>query len=182
MIFETERLILRPWEEADAEELYRHAKDPMIGPAAGWPPHTSVEDSREIIRDVLSSEGTFAVVLKQTGKAAGSVGIMRMGAGSAPMKEDEAEIGYWIGREYWGQGLIPEAVRALLRVCFEELGCSGVWCGYYEGNEKSRRVQEKCGFIPHHKEENKPCEKMGDVRNEYFTYMSSAQWLAQNNA
>lgn len=63
------------------------------------------------------------------------------------MAEHEAEIGYWIGVPFWGQGLIPEAVRALLARCFEELGCEAVWCGYYDGNDKSRRVQEKCGFL-----------------------------------
>lgn len=177
MILETQRLILRPWEDTDAQELYRHARDPLVGPAAGWPPHASVEDSLGIIRNVLSSEGTFAVVLKSTGRAAGSASIMRGDAGTANKRADEAEIGYWIGREYWGQGLIPEAVCELLRVCFEELNCSGVWCGYYEGNDKSRRVQEKCGFVPHHKEENVPCEKMGDVRNEYFTYMDKERWM-----
>ena len=177
MILETRRLILRPWEETDAEELYCHAKDPMIGPAAGWPPHTSVEDSLGIIRNIFFDEYTFAVVPKAVSKAVGCVRIMRGAAGTAHKQEDEAEIGYWIGRQYWGQGLIPEAVRELLRVCFEELSCSGVWCGYYEGNDKSRRVQEKCGFVPHHKEENVPCEKMGDVRNEYFTYMDTEQWM-----
>ena len=55
MILETERLILRPWREEDADDLYIYASDPDIGPPAGWPPHTSVESSREIIRTVLSA-------------------------------------------------------------------------------------------------------------------------------
>ena len=63
-MMETERLLLRPWQESDAEALYRWASDPEVGPAAGWSPHTSVEDSRDIIRTVLSEEGTFAVVPK----------------------------------------------------------------------------------------------------------------------
>lgn len=63
-MMETERLLLRPWQESDAEALYRWARDPEVGPAAGWSPHTSVENSREIIRTVLSEEGTFAVVPK----------------------------------------------------------------------------------------------------------------------
>ena len=65
MILETERLTLRPWEESDAEDLYRYASDPAIGPMAGWPVHTSVENSREIIRDVLSANETYAVCLKK---------------------------------------------------------------------------------------------------------------------
>ena len=58
MTFETKRLILRPWTEADAEALYKYASDERVGPLAGWPPHTSVENRREIIRAVLSKEGT----------------------------------------------------------------------------------------------------------------------------
>lgn len=177
MILETKRLILRPWREDDAAELYRHASDPLVGPAAGWPPHTSVENSREIIRSILSSEGTFAVILKETGKAVGSVGIMKGGAGTAPAEEDEREIGYWIGRAYWGQGLIPEAVLELERYCFETLGCRGLWCAYYEGNEKSRRVQEKCGFVPHHSEDNQKCRQLEEYRTEHFTYLSRALWI-----
>ena len=51
-----------------------------------------------------------------------------------------------IGRPFWGQGLIPEAVRELLRYCFEDKGAQRVWCSHYAGNEKSKRVIEKCGF------------------------------------
>ncbi|MDO5300518.1 MAG: GNAT family N-acetyltransferase [Clostridia bacterium] len=181
MVIETERLILRPWEEADAAALYRYASDPRIGPIAGWPPHTSEENSLEIIRTVLSAPETYAVVLRETGESVGSVGIMRGTAGSAPMAEDEAEIGYWIGVPYWGRGLIPEAVRALLRRSFEELHCAAVWCGYYDGNVKSRRVQEKCGFLDHHTGEPAP-SPLGDVRIEHFTRMTRARWDALQNA
>ena len=68
MILKTKRLILRPWREDDAQELYKYAADPEVGPAAGWPPHTGVENSREIIRDVLSAPETYAVCLKEDGK------------------------------------------------------------------------------------------------------------------
>ena len=73
-MFETKRLILRPWQESDAESLYEYAKDPDVGPPAGWPPHTGVENSREIILNVLSAPETYAVCLKD-GKAIGSVGL-----------------------------------------------------------------------------------------------------------
>ena len=176
MTLETERLFLRPWREEEAEELYRYAKDPAVGPAAGWPVHTSVEDSREIIRSALSAPETYATVLKETGKPVGCASIMRAGQGTAPMGETEAEIGYWIGVPYWGQGLIPEAVRELLRRCFEDLDCTAVWCGWYDGNEKSRRAQEKCGFRYHHTEADKPCPKLGEVRMEHFSFLPKDQW------
>ena len=158
----TARLLLRPWQLGDAEALFQYAKDERIGPIAGWLPHISVENSREIIRTVLSAPETYAVVLKETNKPVGSVGIMFSGQCSAPVREQEAEIGYWIGVPYWGQGLT-------------ELGCSGVWCGYYDGNEKSRRVQEKCGFQHHHTEQDK-LSPLGDYRTEHFTYLDKKAW------
>ena len=146
MRLETERLILRPWTEEDAEALYQYASDERVGTPAGWPPHTSVMNSREIIRAVLSREGTYAVVLKETGEPVGSASIMLPGSGTVEMRETEAEIGYWIGAPYWGQGLIPEAAAELLRRCFEELNRTAVLAYYFEGNEQSRRVMEKCGM------------------------------------
>ena len=175
MTLETERLPLRPWREEDAEELYKYARDPEVGPAAGWPVHTSVDDSRGIIRNVLSAEGTFAVVLKETGLPVGSIGIMRNA--DIPIGDDEAELGFWIGKPYWGRGLIPEAARECLRFCFEELKCERIWCGYYDGNEKSRRAQEKCGFVYHHTEKDKTCPLMGDVRTEHIMLLTREAWL-----
>lgn len=176
MVLETRRLILRPWEESDAEELYRYAKDPAVGPAAGWMPHNNVENSRAIIRDVLSGPEIYAVVLKETGLPVGSVGIMFDKNSNTQMKENEAEIGYWIGVPYWGQGMIPEAVRELQRRCFEDLGCTAVWCGYYDGNARSERVQEKCGFRYHHTETDVPCAIEGVLHTEHFTFISIADW------
>ena len=174
----TERLILRAWQETDAEALYKYAQEPAIGPIAGWPPHSSVEDSLNIIRTVFAAPETYAVVLKETNEAVGSIGIM-LGEGlhSAEMQKGEAEIGYWIGKPYWGQGLIPEAVRRLLRRCFEDLGMTAVWCGYYDGNTKSRRVMDKCGFCFHHTEEGK-ISPLGDVRTEHFMRMTKGEWEA----
>ena len=76
MMLETERLLLRPWRESDAEDLYRYASDPNVGPIAGWPVHTSIENSREIIRDVFSAEETYAVCLKEDRRAIGSIGLI----------------------------------------------------------------------------------------------------------
>ena len=103
MLIETERLILRPWHEEDAEDLYLHAKDPEVGPIAGWPVHTSVENSREIIRSILSAPETYAVVLKTTNKAVGSIGLMIGSQSNIGLPNNECEVGYWIGVPYWGQ-------------------------------------------------------------------------------
>lgn len=169
-MIETDRLILRPWREEDAEALYRYASDPEVGPVAGWPPHTSVENSLEVIRTVFDAPEIYAVVMKETGEPVGSCGIMFSdGLRAANMKD--GEIGYWIGRPYWGRGLIPEAVDALLARCFDVLGLDAVWCGYYDGNAKSKRVCEKCGFRYHHTDEG-VISPLGDRRTEHFCLMT----------
>ena len=99
MILQTKRLILRPWCEEDAEDLYRYASDPEVGPPAGWQPPTSGENSREIIHAVLSAPETYAVCLKEDGKPIGSIGFHR--ADLAEL-DDEYELGYWIGKPFWG--------------------------------------------------------------------------------
>lgn len=184
MNLQTERLILRPWQESDAEALYKYAQNHSIGPAAGWPPHTSIENSREIIKTILSAPNTYAIVTKETEEAIGSIGIMtlRSEVYSANMANDECEIGFWIGEPFWGQGLIPEAVNELLRHIFEDLGQTAVWCGYFEGNTKSQRVQEKCGFTYSHTEYDRAVPLINDFRTEHFTKITLQDWIAQKNA
>lgn len=167
-MIDTKRLILRHWREEDAESLYKYASDPDVGPIAGWPPHASIENSLEIIRTVFASPETYAVVLKDTGEPVGCCGIMISDSlHAADMRSGQAEIGYWIGKPYWGQGLIPEAVDALLARCFNDLSLEAVWCAYYEGNNKSKRVCEKSGFKYHHTN-NDIISPLGDKRTEHF--------------
>ena len=175
MILETKRLILRPWEEADAEECYRYAKDPLVGPSAGWPAHTSVENSRQVIRDVLMCPETYAIVLKETGLPVGSIGLHH---NDLAEKEDEAELGFWIGVPYWGQGLVPEAARELLRHAFLDLKLERVWCAYYDGNEKSRRVQETLGFQYQWTTENVPVRQLGETRKGHVNLMTREDFLS----
>ena len=179
MILETNRLILRPWDETDAESLYEYAKDDRVGPIAGWPPHTSVENSREIIRTVLSTPETYAVCLKEDNRAIGSIGLMIGKQSNLDLPENEGEIGYWIGVPFWGQGLIPEAVRALICHAFTDLGVHTLWCGYFDGNEKSGRVQEKCGFTYHHTNRDIYWALMDVVLTEHITRLTKEEWTAQ---
>jgi [ribosomal protein S5]-alanine N-acetyltransferase len=171
----TERLILRPWEESDAESLYEYAKDPQVGPIAGWPPHTSVEDSRDIIKSVLAVNETYAICKRQDNRAIGSIGLMRGEQSNLDIPEDEGEIGYWIGVPFWGQGYVPEAVRELIRHGFEDLKLNRIWCGYFEGNDKSKRVQDKCGFRYHHTNKDIYWALMDEVRTEHVTCLEKEE-------
>lgn len=141
-VWETERLRLRPWREDDAEALYPLARDPEIGPRCGWVPHKSVEGSIEVLRRVLMKENTWAVTGKGSDRPIGSLGVFPTDFGAG---KGQPEIGYWLGRAFWGRGYIPEAVRRAIGLCFES-GAEAVWCAHFIGNEKSRRVIEKCGF------------------------------------
>ena len=146
MPLKTERLVLRPWKDEDAENLYEYAKDPRVGPEAGWYAHTSVEYSLNAIRGVLSNDETYAIILKDEDKPVGGIDLMIGDKSYLDIGSDEGELGFWIAVPYWGRGLVGEAVDALLRHAFEDLNLKTIWCGYFEGNNKSKEVQEKCGF------------------------------------
>ncbi len=177
MILETSRLVLRPWRETDAESLYEYAKNPLVGPSAKWPVHTSVENSRQIIRDVLSADEIYAVTIKNDDTAIGSIGLLIGGKSDLDINADEAEIGYWIGEPYWGRGFIPEAAREIIRHALTDLKIAILWCGYFDGNEKSKRVGEKCGFHFHHTEYDKEWPLINAIKTQHVTCMTKKEWL-----
>jgi len=181
MILKTERLILRPWRETDADDLYQYAKDERVGPIAGWPPHKSVEESAEVIRTVFSQKWVFAVTLKEDDIIIGCVGLIIGANSNFPISEEEGEISYWLGVPFWGKGLIPEAIQETVRYGFEDLNLINIWCGYFDGNEKSKRAQEKCGFRHHHTEENKNTPFIDELRTEHVSRITKEEWTKFTN-
>jgi len=175
-MLETKRLILRHWEDSDAESLFEYAKDPDIGPIAGWPAHQSIDESREVIRKVLSGKEAYAICLKADDKAIGTIELKLNGRTDMTERDDECEAGYWLGKPFWGQGIMPEAVREILRHAFEDIGMTKVWIGYYEGNNKSKRVQEKCGFRYQWKTESVDVPLMHEKRTGYVSSITKDQW------
>ena len=173
---ETERLLLRKWNDADAESLFEYAKDPEVGPIAGWPPHRSVEESLDVIRNVFNGAECYAVCEKENGKAIGAIELILNGHTDMTERDDECELGYWLGKPFWGRGYIPEAAREMIRHGFEDLGMNTIWCGYYEGNQKSKRVQEKVGFVYHHTCRDVPVPLLNEVRVGHTNIMTKAHW------
>ena len=164
----TERLILRPWRESEASIMYRWASNPAIGPVAGWPVHESVEQSRQIITTVFAAPETYALVLRSEGIPIGSVAIKSGDGRSASLHQDDGgELGYWLAEPYWGRGLMSEAVGAIIERAFGVLGYRRLWCGHYEGNDRSRKVMTRCGFVYHHTEYDKPT-LLNELRTEHF--------------
>ena len=176
-VLKTERLILRPWRQADAESMYEYAKDPDIGPIAGWPAHQSVAESRHIVRMFMDTPEVYAICLKEADQPIGCIQLKLKGSTDITDREDECELGYWLGKSFWGRGIMPEAVNEMLRHAFEEAGMNKVWVGYYEGNEKSRRVQQKCGFVYQWTTEGVAVPLMHETRTGHVSVMTKADWL-----
>ena len=175
-MLETERLLLRRWEDSDAENLYKYASDPDVGPIAGWPPHQSIDESLEVIRNVLNGREAYAICLKTDRRAIGAIELKLNGHTDMTEREDECELGYWLGKPFWGQGIMPEAVGEMLRHAFEDCGMQKVWIGYYEGNTKSKRVQEKAGFRYQWRSEDVDVPLMHEKRTGHVSSMTRDQW------
>lgn len=144
---DTSRLHFRPWREGDAEALYKYASDARVSEMALWPRHTSVEMSRQVIRDFfMPNEHTFAMVLKETGEPIGCIGLVPSGAEHYEPLPNERKVGYWIGFPYWGKGLTSEALKSLIEFCCNNLWLDSLLITTDAANRASQRVAEKCGF------------------------------------
>lgn len=173
---ETERLQLRHWKKDDAESLFKYASDPEVGPRAGWPAHKSIEESRYVLENILSGPECYAIVEKGSEEAIGAIELRLMGNSSLAQDEKQCELGYWLARPYWGRGYMTEAAKEILHHGFMDLGMDCIWCGYYEGNLGSRRVQEKLGFSFYERRENIPVPVLGDTRVNYINLLRHEDW------
>lgn len=143
---ETERILLRPWREEDAEALYRLASDPEVGPRAGWPPHRSVDESREVIRTLFSNGHTWAIVWKATNEAIGCICYYPHSESNISIGPHDAEVGYWVAHPWWNRGIATEALLAVINYCLDAKGFHTLWADYQPSNPASGRVLQKCGF------------------------------------
>ena len=154
LTIETERLILRPFRQDDLQDFYEYASVDGVGEMAGWQHHETIEKSQEILDMFIREDKTFAIVFKENGKIIGSLGIEKYGAEEALTEFHNyrgREIGYVLSKDYWGKGLMPEAVNTVVDYLFNTLDMDFLTCGYYDFNIQSKRVQEKCGFRPYRK-------------------------------
>ena len=172
-VVETERLILRPWLASDAERLFVLASNPAVGPVAGWPPHADAAESAEVIATVFAAPETYAVVARETGELIGCVGFNAGEAANMPLGAGELELGYWIGKPFWGHGYATEAARALVERGFSTLGLRGIHAAYFDGNDRSRSVLDKLGFSFVRTQNNVACPLLGETRTEHFMYLAS---------
>ncbi len=119
-----------------------------VGQMAGWNPHTSIQESKAILETFINEKKTFALELKENHKVIGSLGLEKL---SLSLGEEydifvSREIGYVLSKDYWGKGLMPEAVNRVIKFCFEDEKYDYLMCSHSVVNNQSRRVIEKCGF------------------------------------
>lgn len=146
VILKTERLTIRPWSLDDLADFNEYASVDGVGQMAGWLPHKNIEESRVILNRFIAGTNEFA--LEYNGKAIGSLGIEKYNEAVLPEYDRKLgrEIGYVLSKDYWGMGLMPEAVNAVIKYLFETVNLDFIVCGHYTDNARSKRVQEKCGF------------------------------------
>ncbi len=154
LVIETERLILRSFKQSDLLDFYEYASVPGVGEMAGWKHHETIEKTQEILDIFIKEDKTFAIVFKKNNKVIGSLGVEKYGL-EEKLTEFKSyygrEIGYVLSKDYWGKGIMPEAVGAVITYLFDDLNLDFLTCGYYDFNIQSKRVQEKCGFKPYRK-------------------------------
>lgn len=170
-MIETERLILRKWQESDLDDLYEYSKDERVGPSAGWKVHENIEESICILEDFMKKPEILAIELKENNKVIGSIGMHDVGS-NASILIKEKSIGYVLHPDYWGRGIVPEAVDRILEYGFLESDVDIFWCGHFDYNHNSKRVIEKCGFKYRFGQEE-IIEQLGDKKVYTLYYMIS---------
>jgi len=146
-IIETERLILRPFTMADADPMYRNwASDPEVTKFLTWPAHSSTQVSEKVLESWCPSNADvenyqWAIVRKNINEPIGSIGVVKLNNDI-----ESADIGYCIGRTWWGQELMPEALKAIIDFLFNEVGFNRIAACHDVNNPKSGRVMQKSGM------------------------------------
>ena len=145
---ETERLVLRRFSMDDAEAMYRNwASDPAVTEFLTWPAHTSPEVSKEVLKDWVSSYSQenyyqWAIVLKDRGNdPIGSIGAVGQNDAISMV-----HIGYCLGKTWWHQGIMSEALKAVMDFFFEQVGANRIESRHDPRNPHSGMVMKKCGM------------------------------------
>lgn len=147
-IIETDRVILRAWQEADVNDFFEYASIKGVGEMAGWKHHDSIEVTEKILETFISEKNVFAIICKENNKVIGSLGLHKSWANGESEYEHLKikEIGYVLSKAYWGKGLMPEVVKAVMLFYFDKNILDAFTIGHFAFNNQSKRVIEKCGF------------------------------------
>ncbi|MCC8075557.1 MAG: GNAT family N-acetyltransferase [Clostridiales bacterium] len=144
---QTERLLLRRFRPEDAQAMFDNwASDPEVTKFLTWPPYQSVEDVRRYLTNLAGEyrkedRYTWAIVLRELGQPVGSISVAHQ-----DLRVNSVEVGYCVGRAWWGQGIMTEAFSAVLDFLFDRVGVNRVTAQHDPENPASGRVMAKCGL------------------------------------
>jgi len=146
LILKTNRLTLRSWQQTDLDDLFEYAQVDGVGQMAGWLPHETIEISKKVLDSFIVGRKTFAIVY--AGKVIGSLGIENYPEKDFPEYDalKGRELGYVLSKTHWGQGLMPEAVSAVMEYLFQQCHLDFIMISHFAYNHRSRRVIEKSGL------------------------------------
>ena len=141
---ETKRLILRPISINDIDNVFEYAKNPLVGPNAGWKPHANKNETEVFVKYAIKKRefgqpGIYAIIFKEDEKMIGTIEIHSF-------NQYKGEIGFVLNPDYWAKGIIVEAAKAVIVYGFEILHLKRLQYGYFQYNTRSKRVCEKLGF------------------------------------
>ncbi len=151
-VIETERLILRAFVPTDLDDFYEYSSVDGVGEMAGWNHHKSKEESQKILNLFINNDTVFAICSRKSHKVIGSLGVRKYDLEDTLTEFKNyygRKLGYVLSKDYWGNGLMPEAIKAVINYLFKELNIDFLLCGHYNFNIQSKRAMEKCGFKPY---------------------------------
>lgn len=182
MKLETERLILRNYMLSDLDDYYEYVSMQDVGPRCGWPAYTEKEKAKERLELEITKPLQFAIELKENHKVIGSVELTEAKGERYPDCDmtNSKEIGFLLSKDYWGCGIMPEAVKAVLKYAFEELGVEKIYISHAEKNTQSGRVQEKLGFKIIGKVKNYRKWIDGEMTDSIMRCMTKGEWAELN--
>ena len=170
----TQRLTLRPWRQSDLEDFFEYASVEGVGQMAGWLPHKDIGETQKILDSFIEKKRTFA--LDYQGKVIGSLGVEYYSETESPELDSmrTRALGFVLSKDYWGRGLMPEAVNAVIRWLFEEQKLDAILCAHFDWNTQSARVQQKCGF--HFLKESVYKTHYGTVEKDILNVLYREEW------
>ena len=173
------KYVIRSLRKCETNLLKDFLYEAIFIPKGAEPPARDIIEKPELrvyTDDFGIRKGDNCLVADFGGKAIGAIELKLNGHTDMTDRDDECEMGYWLGKPFWGQGIMPEAVKEMLRHAFEDCGMQKVWIGYYEGNTKSKRVQDKCGFKYQWKSEDVDVPLMHEKRTGHVSLMTKEDW------
>jgi ribosomal-protein-alanine N-acetyltransferase len=180
----TERLILEDFRMDFLSDFYEYAKVEGVGEKAGWPHHASLEESKKILGNFLVSKENYAICDKKTGKCIGSLGVsehsdlVQSFAFSHDFPSQRGiELGYVLNKDYWGRGLMTEAVSKVIDFLFTKDKTDVLVIDHFDFNKASKRVIEKCGFHYWYTVKDKPIVQLNKHYDTLCYFLTKEEYL-----